>query len=75
MLRWNGTIAQDQDQPVFKKSSPGRSLSTKGSSRASEQNRFAVRLVHIMLSGGIALTSWADRMFSTCPPTQGHQLI
>ena len=52
MLRWNGTIAQDQDQPVFKKSSPGRSLSTKGSSRASEQNRFAIRRVHIMLSGG-----------------------
>ena len=52
MLRWNGTIAQDQDQPVFKKSSSGRSRSTKGSSQASEQDRSTVRRVRIMLPEG-----------------------
>ena len=43
--------------------------------RVREQNRFSVRRIGISLSEGIALTTWADRTFVTCPPNQSQRLI
>ena len=75
MLRWNGTIAQEQDQPVFKnRHQAGREAPQV---QAEPRNRIDSQCVGFAscCPRGMAFTRWADRMFSTCPPPQGHQLI
>jgi hypothetical protein len=52
MLRWNGTIAQEQDQPVFKNRHQAGREAPQAQAEPRKQDRFTVRRIRIMLSEG-----------------------
>ncbi len=52
MLRWNGTIAQEQDQPVVKNRHQAGREAPQAQAEPRKQDRFTVRRIRIMLSEG-----------------------